>query len=101
MPFCPFYFGVSGLKLNSRKKGTLIINGLLGNLGTLRQIIRLTTNGFQDLGLQSGSSQPRSCFKPLSPTRLLAPESLVMEDMWVVVKIMVPFWVPIIIRGLI
>ena len=33
MPFCPFYFGVSSLKLNSRKKGTLIINGFLGNLG--------------------------------------------------------------------
>ena len=32
VPFCPFYFGVSLLKLNSRKKGTLIINGLLGNL---------------------------------------------------------------------
>ena len=32
MPFCPFYFGVSLLKLNSRKKGTLIINGLLWNL---------------------------------------------------------------------
>ena len=30
----PFLFGVSLLKLNSRKKGTLIINGLLGNLGT-------------------------------------------------------------------
>ena len=29
----PFYFGVSSLKLNSRKKGTLIIHGLLGNLG--------------------------------------------------------------------
>ena len=28
----PFYFGVSLLKLNSRTKGTLIINGLLGNL---------------------------------------------------------------------
>ena len=27
-PFCPFYFGVSLLKLNSTKKGTLIINGL-------------------------------------------------------------------------
>ena len=32
VPFCPFNFGVSLLKLNSRKKGTLIINGLLGNL---------------------------------------------------------------------
>ena len=32
VPFCPFYLGVSLLKLNSRKKGTLIIKGLLGNL---------------------------------------------------------------------
>ena len=28
----PFYFGVSLLKLKSREKGTLLINGLLGNL---------------------------------------------------------------------
>ena len=28
----PFLFGVSLLKPNSRKKGTLIIRGLLGNL---------------------------------------------------------------------
>ena len=32
VPFCPFCFGVSLLQLNSRKKGTLILNGLLGNL---------------------------------------------------------------------
>ena len=32
MPFSPFYLGVSLLKLNSRKKGTLIVKGLLGNL---------------------------------------------------------------------
>ena len=31
VPFCPFYSGVSLIKLNSRKKGTLL-NGLLGNL---------------------------------------------------------------------
>ena len=30
VPFCPFYLEFP--KLNSRKKGTLIINGLLGNL---------------------------------------------------------------------
>ena len=29
-----FYFGVSLLKLSCRKKGTLILNGLLGNLGS-------------------------------------------------------------------
>ena len=33
VPFFPFYFGVSLLELNSRKEGTLIIHGLLGNLG--------------------------------------------------------------------
>ena len=32
VPFCPFHFGVSLLKQNSGKKGTLIIKGLLGNL---------------------------------------------------------------------
>ena len=29
----PLYFGVSALKLNTRKKGTLIITGALGNPG--------------------------------------------------------------------
>ena len=32
VPFCPFCLGVSLLKPNIRKKGTLIIKGLLGNL---------------------------------------------------------------------
>ena len=32
VPMFPFLFGVSLLKLNIRKKGTLIIKGLLGNL---------------------------------------------------------------------
>ena len=32
VPFFRFYVGVSLLKLNIRKKGTLIIRGLLGNL---------------------------------------------------------------------
>ena len=32
VPFCPFYLGVSLFKPNSRKKGTLIIKGFLGNL---------------------------------------------------------------------
>ena len=32
VPFYPFCLGVSLLKLNSRKKGTLMIRGLLGNL---------------------------------------------------------------------
>ena len=30
MPFFPFYVRVSLLQLNSRKKGTLVITGLLG-----------------------------------------------------------------------
>ena len=30
--FSPFYIGAFLLKLNSRKKGTLILKGLLGNL---------------------------------------------------------------------
>ena len=33
LPFSPFLFGVSLLKLNRRKKRTLISKGLLGNLG--------------------------------------------------------------------
>ena len=33
MPFCPFSFWVPLLKPKSRKKGTLIIEGLLGDLG--------------------------------------------------------------------
>ena len=32
IPFCPFCFRVPLLKLNIRKKGTLIIKGLLRNL---------------------------------------------------------------------
>ena len=32
VPFCPFQFRVLLLKPNSRKKGTLITNGLLRNL---------------------------------------------------------------------
>ena len=32
VPFSPFCYGVSLLKPNSSKKGTLIIKGLLGNL---------------------------------------------------------------------
>ena len=34
-----FFLGVSLLKLCSRKKGTLIINGFLGNLGLGRFVI--------------------------------------------------------------
>ena len=34
VPFCPFSFWAPLLKPNSRKKGTLIFKGLLGNLVT-------------------------------------------------------------------
>ena len=34
VPFCPFSFWVRLLKPNIRKKGTLMIKGLLGNLGS-------------------------------------------------------------------
>ena len=36
VPFYPFHFGVSLCKQNSRKKGTVIFKGLLGNLVLLR-----------------------------------------------------------------
>ena len=36
VPFSPFHFGASLLKLNMRKKGTFIVNGLLGNLVKFR-----------------------------------------------------------------
>ena len=42
VPFYPFSFGVPLLKPNSRKKGTLIIKGLLGNLVISRVIGRIT-----------------------------------------------------------
>ena len=32
VPFCPFYFGVPLLKPDNKKKGTLIVMGLLRNL---------------------------------------------------------------------
>ena len=35
LPFCSFSFGDPLLKPNSKNKGTLIIEGLLGNLGEL------------------------------------------------------------------
>ena len=38
VPFCPFDFGVFLLKLNSRKKGTLIKRELLGNLAMVPNI---------------------------------------------------------------
>ena len=35
VPFCPFYFRVPLIKPNSKKKGTLIVMGLLRNLATV------------------------------------------------------------------
>ena len=37
VPFCPYCSGVSLLKPNSGKKGTLIIQGTLGNLASILQ----------------------------------------------------------------
>ena len=37
LPFCAFYFGVSVLKQDIRKKGTLVVKGLLRNLVTRPQ----------------------------------------------------------------
>ena len=40
VPFCPFWFGVSLLRLSIRKKGTLIIKGLLRNLDVSMGVVR-------------------------------------------------------------
>ena len=59
----PFFWGVVLLKLNSRKKGTLVINGLLGNLELLShpyttlQIIGDLLDPFENLD-QSGGKLP-------------------------------------------
>ena len=45
VPFSPFHFGVSLLKLNIRKEGTLlIVMGLLGNLGNPVVYVRESQN---------------------------------------------------------
>ena len=41
MPFCPFCFRVPLIKLSIRKKGTLIVKGLLRNLDKVRKAPRL------------------------------------------------------------
>ena len=60
VPFCPFSFWVPLLKPSSRKKGTLIIKkgtliikGLLGNLGCERW--SLGVGAYRVRGAQSGS----------------------------------------------
>ena len=58
VPYSPFHVGVSLLKLNSRKKGTLIIKGLLLNLGgevqDLRKSCEVTWGEGNCLGLLRG-----------------------------------------------
>ena len=46
VPFCRFYFGVSLLKLNGRNMGTLIINGLPGNLEKITILMNVDATGF-------------------------------------------------------
>ena len=60
MPFCPFDFGVSLLKLNSRKKGTLIINWLLGNLVSIRRVAVSVLH----LGRAIWATAPGLCWTP-------------------------------------
>ena len=48
VPFCPFYLGVSVLKPNIWKEGTLIVKGLLGNLEDLGGHFRVLP-GFEGL----------------------------------------------------
>ena len=59
VPFCPFYLGgLLILKPNIRKKGTLIIKGLLGNLGTSISI--LVSQSRRTCPRQCQHSSPRS-----------------------------------------
>ena len=51
VPFYPFSFWVPLLKPNSRKKGTLIIKGLLGNLDS---DLRIRAWGLRSRGLAGG-----------------------------------------------
>ena len=61
VPFFPFYFGVSLLKLNSRKKGTLIIMRLLGNLDEVGYIFsRSFFPGEEDFSYQSALVEAKS-----------------------------------------
>ena len=53
VPFYPFCLGVSLFKQNSRKKGSLNIYGLLGNLETL------TPKPFSPLSLLQGGRVPK------------------------------------------
>ena len=53
VPFYPFSFWVPLLKPNSRKKGTLIIKGLLGNLGGLWKRPRIAIPEFAAGAMES------------------------------------------------
>ena len=55
VPFYPFFWGVPLLKPNSRKKGTLIIKRLLGNLGFMvlgSRVLESRVEGFVGLGFR-------------------------------------------------
>ena len=51
VPFCPFYFRVPLLKTNNKEKGTLIIMGLLRNLGSKASKV---CRGIEDWGFKDG-----------------------------------------------
>ena len=55
VPFFPFYVRVSLLKLNVRKNGTLIIQGLLGNLGLRLRVEDFVVEVLAHGGLEKGS----------------------------------------------
>ena len=83
VPFCPFYFGVSLLKQKSRKKGTLIIKGLLGNLekqdGLAAKHDRISEKLFTET-MFSNHAQPMAESVTLDPQRpsVLGPYSLIL-----------------------
>ena len=65
VPFCPFSFWVPLVKPNSRKKGTLIVKGLLGNLVWFRDLAN--RNSFQPIlgeGLEGVALKAMACGGP-------------------------------------
>ena len=56
VPFYPFSFWVPLLKPNSRKKGTRIVKGLLGNLGLLRGSLDIVSMLISQSGLSVGTT---------------------------------------------
>ena len=53
MPLCPFHFGVSLLKLKSRKKGALTDNGVTGE----PRLLLAKDSGFYGLGSRVPADQ--------------------------------------------